>query len=86
MLMSGVIQLIPIHGFWYFQITKAPPETKRNEELMKLFIKTNIYSINKNSIIYKKLKNTPVIKLKSRKIPWIKARKLTQSQFCSSDK
>lgn len=38
---------------------------------------------NKNSILHKQLKNTPEIRLKSRKSSWTKIRKLIQSHFCS---
>ncbi|KAF0769781.1 Uncharacterized protein FWK35_00009176 [Aphis craccivora] len=81
-LISGVVHSTPIPWLSVFS-NIAPPEIRRNEALMRLFIKTNSY---KNSILYKYLENVPDIRLKSRKPPWVKARDLIQSQFCSATK
>jgi len=81
-LISGVVQSTPIP--WLPVLSNiAPPEIKRNKALVRLFIKTDVY---KNSILYKYLENVPDIRLKSRKPPWVKARELIQSQFCSAKK
>jgi len=65
-LISGVVQstLIP----WLPVLSNiAPPEIRRNETLVILFIKTDAY---KSSILYKYLEHMPDIGLKSRKPPW----------------
>lgn len=49
----------------------VPPEIKRNQSYVRLFIKTDSY---KNSIIYKQSEHTP--ETNSRKPPWKKAKKL----------
>lgn len=70
---SGVVQPTPIP--WLSVLSNiAPPEIRRNEALVRLFIKTDAH---KNSIFYKYLENVPHTRLKSRKPPWVKTRELT---------
>lgn len=79
-LMSGVVQSTSISLLLIIS-NIIPPEIRWNKALVRIFIKIDSY---KNSIIYRQLENTP--KIKSRKLPWIKARELTQSQFSSMKK
>jgi len=59
-LISGVVQSTPIP--WLTVLSNiVPPEIRRNEALVRLFIKTNAYT---SSILYKYLENVADIRLK----------------------